>query len=128
MGDLTRGMKPDKKKASGLELLRDLRSIPCSRGILGFAEYVTHFAGAINTIRETEVSALPPHKMLISTLMSNAKDEPLKSRLEAYVGEHTDEDKNVDLTVDMLLEESIAVINFILYQKGNDIELQRFSN
>ena len=126
MGDLSRNKKKPEKKASGLELLRDLRSIPCRRGILGFAEYVTHFAGAINTIRETEVSALPPHKMLISIVVSNAKDEPLKSRLDAYVGEHTDGEKNVDLSIDMLLEESIAIINFILYQKGNDVQLQRF--
>lgn len=123
MGDQKKAEKVE-KKTGGLELLRDLRGIPCRRGILGFAEYVTHLAGAVNTIRETGVSAVPPHKMLISMVVANAKDEPIKSRLEDYIKEHTDEDHNVDLTIDMVLEESIAVINFALYQKGNDVELQ----
>ena len=116
--------KKDIDKAGGLELLRDLRSIPCRRGVLGFAEYVTHMAGAINTIRDTGLRALPPHSMLIAMVVANAKDEPFKSHLENYVKDHTDEDNKVNLTIDLLLQESVALINFALCQKGNDVKLQ----
>ena len=62
--------------------------------------------------------------MLIAMVVANAKDEPFKSHLENYVKDHTDEDNNVNLTIDLLLQESVALINFALCQKGNDVKLQ----
>ena len=108
-----------KVNASGMQLMRDLRAIPCHRGVLGFADYVTHFAGAISVIRENEVSPLPPHKTLVSMVLSNAKVErSIQQHLENYTK------TNEDITIDMMLEECVAVINFTLYQKGAEMTLQ----
>ena len=106
----------------GTDLLRDFRSLTCRRGILGFAEYITHFTGALTTIRESETNALPPQKNLIGMIMSNAKEEPFKSHLDAYLRENGGEG---EVTIDMLLEECVALINFALYQKGTALNADR---
>ena len=102
-------------QVKGLDVLRDFRSLTCRRGILGFAEYITHFTGALSIIRENGINAPPPQKNLISMVMSNAKEEPFKSHLEAYLKENDGESQ---VTIDMLLEECVSLINFALYQKG----------
>ena len=82
--------------------------------ILGFAEYITHFTGALSIIRENGINAPPPQKNLISMVMSNAKEEPFKSHLEAYLKENDGEGQ---VTIDMLLEVRISN-QLALYQKG----------
>ena len=109
-------------QVQGTDVLRDFRSLTCRRGILGFAEYITHFTGALMTIREGGINAPPPQKNLIGMVMSNAKEEPFKSHLEAYLKENKGEG---EVTIDMFLEECVALINFALYQKGATLDADR---
>ncbi len=106
-------------QVTGTDILRDFRSLTCRRGILGFAEYITHFTGALSIIREENINALPPQKNLIGMVMSNVRDEPFKTHLEAYLKENGGE---CEVTIDMFLEECVTLINFALYKKGAALE------
>lgn len=111
--------EPKLGQVSGLDILRDFKSLTCTkRGILGFSEYISHFSGALATVREGMVNTPPPDKALIGVVLSNAREEPFKSHLEAYVKENEED----SLTIDMFLEECVALINFALYQKGFKLE------
>ena len=57
--------------------------------------------------------------VIIGMIMSNVRDEPFKTHLEAYLKENGGE---CEVTIDMFLEECVTLINFALYKKGAALE------